>query len=91
MLVTKESSNTYTWYNIHGKEKTFFINNNWKYYNLGALVLRVPSNNSFSSSFTFPLKTEELFWHSLGVQHDFASSFPWGMSQYFKAWEDRDG
>ena len=59
MLVTKESSNTYTLYNIYGKEKTFFINNNLKDYNLGALVLRVPSNSPFASSFTLPLKTQE--------------------------------
>ena len=46
MLVTKDSSNTYTRYSIYGKEKTLFINNDWKDYNIYAFVLRVPSNRS---------------------------------------------
>ena len=46
MLVTKESNNIYTRNSKYGKEKKCFIKNDWRDYNLYALVLRVPSNGS---------------------------------------------
>ena len=55
MLVTKESSNIYKGHSKYGKLKTFFVRNDWRDYNLHALVLRVPSNASL------PLISQELF------------------------------
>ena len=46
MPVTKESRNIYKLKGKYGKEKTFFIRNYWRDYNLHYLVLRVPSNGS---------------------------------------------
>ena len=53
MLVAKESSDIYKCNSKYVKEKTFFIQNDWREYNLNYLVLRVPSNGSL------PPKTQE--------------------------------
>ena len=79
-----QAIHTYETVNM-GKKRHSLLINDWRDYKIHALVLRVPSNGSL------PLKTQELFWQSLGMQHNSSSFSPWGMSQYLKASEDRYG
>ena len=84
-----QAIHTYKTINM-GKKRHSLLINDWRDYNLYALVLRVPSNGSF------PLNSRCLKWlkndfDRFGYATQFFLFFPIGGEPLFKAWDDRNG